>query len=34
MTPMEMSASELRAFVASELSRWQKLVQLAGIPKK
>ncbi|MBB3014103.1 Bug family tripartite tricarboxylate transporter substrate binding protein [Cupriavidus alkaliphilus] len=34
MTPMEMNASELRAFVASELSRWQKLVQLAGIPKK
>ncbi|WP_454754115.1 Bug family tripartite tricarboxylate transporter substrate binding protein [Cupriavidus necator] len=34
MTPMEMSASELRAFVASELSRWQKLVELAGIPKK
>ncbi|WP_454739278.1 Bug family tripartite tricarboxylate transporter substrate binding protein [Cupriavidus necator] len=34
MTPMEMSASELRGFVASELSRWQKLVELAGIPKK
>lgn len=34
MTPMEMSASELRAFIVSELSRWQKLVELAGIPKK
>jgi tripartite-type tricarboxylate transporter receptor subunit TctC len=34
MTPMAMSASELRAFVASELGRWQKLVELAEIPKK
>jgi tripartite-type tricarboxylate transporter receptor subunit TctC len=33
-TPLPMSPSELRGFVRSEISRWQKVVDAAGIPKK
>jgi tripartite-type tricarboxylate transporter receptor subunit TctC len=33
-TPMVMTPAQLKAFVSSEIVRWGKLVQLAGIPKK
>jgi tripartite-type tricarboxylate transporter receptor subunit TctC len=33
-TPLEMTPGELRSFVSSEIVRWGKLVELAGIPKK
>lgn len=33
MTPMIMSPSELRSFVSSEIARWGRYVDLAGIPK-
>jgi tripartite-type tricarboxylate transporter receptor subunit TctC len=34
MTPMVMSPSELRSFVATEIGHWGRLVELASIPKK
>ena len=34
MTPMVMTPAELQTFVGSEIRRWGKLVELAGIPKK
>jgi hypothetical protein len=34
MTPMAMSANELRNFVSVEITHWSRLVELAGIPKK
>ena len=34
MTPMVMTPVELQTFVGSEIRRWGKLVELAGIPKK
>jgi len=34
MTPMVMTPGELRSFVSSEIVRWGKLVELAGIEKK
>jgi len=34
VTPMMMTAAELRQFVSAEIVRWGKLVELAGIPKK
>lgn len=33
-TTLEMTPSELRSFVSAEISRWGRLVELAGIPKK
>lgn len=33
-TPLVMSPTELRKFVAGEIVRWGKLVEIAGIPKK
>jgi tripartite-type tricarboxylate transporter receptor subunit TctC len=33
-TPLPMSSAELRKFVNSEIARWAKLVEIAGIPKK
>ena len=33
-TPLVTTPAELRCFVSSEIARWGKLVQLAGIPKK
>lgn len=33
-TPLLMSPAELRKFVAGEIVRWGKLVEIAGIPKK
>jgi tripartite-type tricarboxylate transporter receptor subunit TctC len=32
--PMPMTPGELRGFVSSEIVRWGKLVEMAGIPKK
>ena len=29
-----MTQGELRSFVSSEIARWGKLVEMAGIPKK
>lgn len=34
MRPMALSPSELRSFVSTEIVRWARLVELAGIPKK
>jgi tripartite-type tricarboxylate transporter receptor subunit TctC len=34
MTPMVMTPGELRSFVNSEIARWARYLQLAGIPKK
>lgn len=34
MTPMVMTPGELRSFVSSEITRWGKYLELAGIPKK
>ena len=33
-TPLVMTPGELRTFVSSEIARWGKLVEIAGIPKK
>ena len=33
-TPLPMSSAELRKFFNSEIARWPKLVEIAGIPKK
>ena len=33
-TPMPMTPGELRGHVTSEIARWGKLVEMAGIPKK
>lgn len=33
-TPLVMTQGELRSFVSSEIARWGRLVQMAGIPKK
>jgi len=34
MVPMVMSPSELSSFVSSEIERWRRNVELAGIEKK
>lgn len=34
MSPMPMTPGELRTFVHTEIQRWGRLVELAGIPKK
>ena len=34
MTPMVMTPGELRGFVSSEITRWGRYIELAGIPKK
>jgi tripartite-type tricarboxylate transporter receptor subunit TctC len=33
-TPLPMSSAELRGFVHSEIARWAKLAEIAGIPEK
>jgi len=33
MTPMVMTPGKLRSFVSSEITRWGKYIEFAGIPK-